>query len=360
MTTSFINKDGMPTKDPYKALGVASTATDTEIKKGYRQMALKLHPDKQSGTLTDKEREDLDRQFHIVKEARSFLLDSDHVEARQKYKKNLASERVRLAEEERRDRTMSSRRKRMREELNMRERMAKSAASSTVSADEKDKFDVDRLRREGEKLREEYSKREAAVELARKQRMAVERAAQKLDKEDRQVRLKWSRKKVSGGVHTRHSLAELMREFGSVDSVELLGSKGNSALVTFADASSCKSCVDTYKTSDVMRASFVGRRKVDDSGHVDQSETEHTRKRASAESTIERTMRQAAERERLMRQMEMEEAGEDMTNANMPTKVDDAKPSAFPPVFPLISENEGLAPFAILERYESSVLDRIT
>ncbi|EJK46407.1 hypothetical protein THAOC_34922 [Thalassiosira oceanica] len=353
MATSFINKDGMPTKDPYKALGVASTATDTEIKKAYRQMALKLHPDKQSGTLTDAEREDLDRQFHIVKEARSFLLDSDHAQARQKYKKNLASERVRLAEEERRDRTMSSRRKRMREELNMRERMAKSAASSTVSSDEKDKFDVDRLRREGEKLREEYSKREAAVELARKQRMAVERAAKKLDKDDRQVRLKWSRRKVSGGVHTRHSLTELMREFGSVDSVELLGSKGNSALVTFADASSCKSCVDAYKMSDAMRASFVGRRKVDDNVHIDQSDTEHTRKRA-AETTIERTMRQAAEREKLMRQMEMEEAGEDMT------KDDDSKPSAFPPVFPLISENEGLTPFAILERYESSVMDRIT
>ena len=358
---TFINKDGMPTKDPYKALGVASTATDTEIKKAYRQMALKLHPDKQSGALTDAERQDLDRQFHIVKEARSFLLDSDHAEARQKYKKNLASERVRLAEEERRDRTMSSRRKRMREELNMRERMAKSAASSTVSTDEKDKFDVDRLRREGEKLREEYSKREAAVELARKQRMAVERAAQKLDKEDRQVRLKWSRKKVSGGVHTRHSLTELMREFGNVDSVELLGSKGNSALVTFADASSCKPCVDAYKMSDAMRASFVGRRKVDDSVHIDQSDTgdrEQTRKRA-AETTIERTMRQAAEREKLMRQMEMEEAGEDMAYANTPGK-DDAKPSAFPPIFPLISENEGLTPFAILERYEGRVLDQIT
>ena len=32
--------------DPYKTLGLASTATEAEIKKKYRALALKYHPDK--------------------------------------------------------------------------------------------------------------------------------------------------------------------------------------------------------------------------------------------------------------------------------------------------------------------------
>jgi len=357
----------MPLKDPYKILGISSTASDTDIKKAYRQLALKLHPDKQSGTLTDTQRDALDKQFHDVKDARSFLLDSDHAEAKRKYDANLASERMRHAEDERREKSMSSRRKRMREELSMRERMAKSSSTTGGASSDKDgdRFDVDRLRREGERLREEYAQREAEVDIARKQKSAVERATLKLHKEDRQIRLKWSRKKVVGGVHTIQSLTQLLKDFGGVEEVELLGSKGNSALVTFVDASSCKPCVDAYRTSDTMRATFVGRRKVDDTlkgGHaeeVDSMPSPSTNKRSRSDTE------RAAERERLMRQMELEESGDttsvhkNKTPSHKSDRWEEKKVSSFPPNFPSIPENEGMSPFEMLEKYEKIILEKI-
>ncbi|KAL7538912.1 hypothetical protein ACHAXR_008871 [Thalassiosira sp. AJA248-18] len=378
---SSTRKDGMPLKDPYQVLGIPTTASESDIKKAYRQQALKLHPDKQSGTLTDSQREALDKQFHDVKYARSFLLDADHAEAKKKYDANLASERARHAEEERREMSMSSRRKRMREELGMRERMAKTtgtattaAAASSSSGAAADRFDVDRLRREGERLREEYSKRETEVDLARKQRMAVERATQKLQKEDRQVRLKWSRKKVVGGGHTKQSLTLIMKDFGEVEEVEMLGSKGNAALITFVNAASCKLCVVAYRISDIMRATFVGRRKIDDTmndaGQFPDHHMGDVSKSQYTENLEERNLRTAAERERLMRQMELEEAGGDAAGVKIPTQkraplnADDRqgrgeRKSSFPPFFPVIAENEGLGPFELLEKYEKMIFGKV-
>lgn len=39
----------MPDIDPYVSLGLARSATDKDIKKAYRKMALKYHPDRSGG-----------------------------------------------------------------------------------------------------------------------------------------------------------------------------------------------------------------------------------------------------------------------------------------------------------------------
>ncbi len=61
----------MEYKDYYKTLGVAKTATASEIKKAYRKLAVKYHPDK---TKDDKVAEE---KFKEVTEAYEVLKDSD-------------------------------------------------------------------------------------------------------------------------------------------------------------------------------------------------------------------------------------------------------------------------------------------
>ncbi|KAF2433208.1 heat shock protein DnaJ, partial [Tothia fuscella] len=61
--------------DPYNALGLSKSATSAEIKKAYRQLALRLHPDKctdetQKATNID--------AFHKVQQAYDLVGDEDN------------------------------------------------------------------------------------------------------------------------------------------------------------------------------------------------------------------------------------------------------------------------------------------
>lgn len=68
-------------KDLYEILGVSKDASDSEIKKAYRRLALKYHPDRQ-GDKTEKEKKEAEEKFKDVSFAYSILSDP---EKRQKY-----------------------------------------------------------------------------------------------------------------------------------------------------------------------------------------------------------------------------------------------------------------------------------
>ena len=61
-------------KDLYYVLGVQRTATEVEVKKKYREMSLKWHPDKWVMS-TDEEKAQAERKFKLVCEAHSTLID---------------------------------------------------------------------------------------------------------------------------------------------------------------------------------------------------------------------------------------------------------------------------------------------
>jgi len=65
-------------KDYYKILGVARGATDDEIKKAYRKMALKYHPDKNKAT-------NAEDKFKEIAEAYDVLSDPNKREVFDKY-----------------------------------------------------------------------------------------------------------------------------------------------------------------------------------------------------------------------------------------------------------------------------------
>jgi len=89
MSTKFFAPDGSPLHNPYALLGLEIGASDDDIAKSFKKLMLKLHPDKQPTTLTDEKREKVTLDFHLVMDAKEFLLDGEHLAARREYDSKL-------------------------------------------------------------------------------------------------------------------------------------------------------------------------------------------------------------------------------------------------------------------------------
>ena len=66
----------MDTKGYYKTLGVTENASEDEIKKAFRKLSIKYHPDKQSGK-SESEKKNAEAKFKEVNEAYQVLSDKD-------------------------------------------------------------------------------------------------------------------------------------------------------------------------------------------------------------------------------------------------------------------------------------------
>jgi len=323
--------------NPYAVLGIHRTATEAQIKRAFRDLSLKLHPDKRKGELSASDISALDKKFHDITEARSFLLDPEHAEIRKKYDEKLASESKRREEEERRDKLMSASRKRMRHELTSKiETLQKS-----MTAPKTDFRTMEKSKKYNRKDTEETIDESIPRRTQRREEL-----------ETRQIHLKWSRSKV--GSQSESSIRKLLQErFGNVESVEFIGSKGNAALITFSSIYSCNSCVDAFKYSDEMRATQVSKDQNCESGF--KLNTDGLFSERDIESVEQRKLRQAAEREAMLRDMQMDR--NDASGAQNETKTHvKGATIVFPPEFPLIETNDQLTPLQRLEFFEKKLL----
>lgn len=387
------NKDE-PEHDPYDVLGIKPEITDAAINKAYRKKALKLHPDKQSSSLSPQEAEQVANEFQKAKEARAFLLEPENNNARIKYDAKRASIQKRRQADAKREMGMNERRKRMRDELKQKEeealsstKKAKTSKSKYGSKRKQDDDLIDKLRKEGSRMRQEQADKgtqaatTSAYDQVRQEKLNKKERERLL--QNRQVRMKWSRKKMTTSP-SEHTLATLLSRFGNVEEVEMLGSKGNLALITFAEPSSCRSCVDAYSSSDEMRASFVGPRKEVEEARSAANEQEDDDLAAASssrqkqnkdnESLYDRKLRQAAEREQLLRDMEAEgSAGKKPASSSRPAALGMAALSRMatakePPnlssrcvsvQFPSTEAYRRLNPIQKLEKTEHDILAKI-
>ncbi|MBQ8703820.1 MAG: TerB family tellurite resistance protein [Bacteroidales bacterium] len=66
-------------KDPYRVLGIDSSATDDEVKKAYRKMAMKYHPDRVAGMSEELQRnaaeqmKEINQAYEVIKQRRASM-----------------------------------------------------------------------------------------------------------------------------------------------------------------------------------------------------------------------------------------------------------------------------------------------
>ncbi|XP_047508490.1 dnaJ homolog subfamily C member 17 [Pieris napi] len=287
-----MNKKNIEDLDLYSILDVKITATEAEIKKAYRKKALVCHPDKNPDDPKAAE------TFHELSRALEILIDKS---ARDAYDKVLrAKEAAKLRHQE-----LDSKRQKLKEDLERREREAHSSNKVNLTDEQKLAAEIERLQREGSKLLLEEQKRV---------KEEIQRTLGRLnepgwDSSLNRIKIKWNVDKndSNNGGYNESNLRRFLKKYGEIVALIISPKKRGSALIEFATKEASEMAVEFEKglPDNPLTLKWLNERpiisiKKDAKGPSLVSDRDY-------ESIVLTKMRQAAERQKLIEEMLKEE-----------------------------------------------------
>ncbi|KAL4656424.1 hypothetical protein GN956_G6502 [Arapaima gigas] len=303
--------------DLYGLLGIEETASEKQVKKAYRQKALTCHPDKNPDNPKAAE------LFHQLSQALEVLTDAA---ARAAYDKICKAKK----QAEERNRKLDDKRKKIKLDLEAREREAEAQSAEEVKITCTLEEEIARLREEGSRqLQEEQRLIKEQIEKERQMKqhgdptLAGTLEETRLDSDvTPKLKLKWKSKKddETNGGYSHEFLFSLLQKYGDVLNVLVSKKKKGSAVVEFA---TFKGAELAYRNEMGLRGNPLKiswlegqpetittdsyRQPLDSSFRPVQGSLTSER---DYESVVLMRMRQAAERQRLIEEMQREDEEE--------------------------------------------------
>ncbi|XP_074517444.1 dnaJ homolog subfamily C member 17 [Sebastes fasciatus] len=292
--------------DLYGLLGIESTATSKEIKKAYRQKALTCHPDKNPDNPKAVE------LFHQLSQALEVLTDAP---AKAAYDKLCAAKR----QAEERTRKLDDKRKKIKLDLEAREQQAEFQSQEEVFNTRSLEEEIARLREEGSRQLEEEQRliREQIQRERETQTGGRNSGLERCSKSNvtPKLKLKWKCKKddETNGGYSQDILFTLLQKYGDVSNVIVSSKKRGSAVVEFATVRAAELAAknESGRSENPLKISWLeGQPEViapaSQPGQFMSLQGALSNER-DYESVVMMRMRQAAERQKLIEQMQRED-----------------------------------------------------
>ncbi|XP_078089634.1 dnaJ homolog subfamily C member 17 [Mustelus asterias] len=295
--------------DLYSLLEVSEDATGKEIKKAYRQKALKCHPDKNPDNPKAVE------LFHQLSQALEVLTDAAAKAAYDKIRKA----KKQAAE---RNQKLDSKRKKVKLDLEAREREAQLNEEEEIKIAKNLDEVIAKLREEGSRHLEEQQrliKEQIMLESEQRLRGSDGKTDSK-NSSTPKLKLKWKCKKddESNGGYSHEYLLSILNKYGEVLNLLISSKKNGSAIVEFSSTKTAELAFknETGLTSNPLKISWLeGPPPPNTTSNAASSSLETpslfqntARTERDYESLVMMRMRQAAERQRLIEQLQEDDS----------------------------------------------------
>lgn len=238
--------------DWYGILGVEPGSSKELIEKAARKLAAKNHPDKTSDP-------EAPAKFLLIQKAKEILTDDSKKKA---IDDHYAQSKKRKEYDENRWKGADEQRKKFRDALDSKINQ-EAQRKTTIDPNEILKEEIKKQTKVMAEMKKKNREMMDAAYVQEQERLAKKEAdylayrkslAQESLSKARQVKFKWKRSAQS---QSEDSLYFLMKQFGEVEEVSLVGSKGTMAVITFLTEESAKRAIEFYADSPDYRVSFL-------------------------------------------------------------------------------------------------------